>query len=259
MKYVSLHNHTTFSIGDGLIKPMELFERAAQFDQPAVAVTDHGTFAGMWDCLKASRKTGVKMIAGCEFYFVEDVSKPDTQIFHLVLLSKNAIGYRNLLTLNKQGYDHGGLVFKKAISRIDWSLLEKYRDGLICTTACGNGIVGQAIMAGHTTAATRHAERLQHIFGDDLALELQPHNLQRQPNSYSGPVNQQKINLALKKIGQELGIRCIVATDARYLEQEHHDLHDVLLCIVSGQPRASGQARLLLQERRTGGRLFRAA
>ena len=65
---------------------------------------------------------------------------------HLVLLANNAVGYRNLLTLNKKGFDQSSFVGKRVYSVIDWKLLEEYSEGLICLTACGNGIISQLLM-----------------------------------------------------------------------------------------------------------------
>lgn len=236
-----MHNHTTGSIGDCIISPRELVEAIKETGQTAVAVTDHGSCSALWDTYKATKKTDIKLIAGCEIYFVEDSNNDeDTTLRHLILLAKNATGYKNLLTLNKRGFDKFTVAFKRAIPRIDWGMLEEFHDGLICTSACGCGVIAQHIMADQLSEAKAAAKRFQAIFGDDFALELQPHNLQRRASPYSGPINQQKINMALKKIGQELDIRCIVTTDAHYVKQEDHDDHDVYICIGSGQPKTSG-------------------
>lgn len=243
--YISLHNHTIFSIGDALTSVDSLFSKAKEFGQKAIAVTDHGTTAGLWDALKVSKKHNVKLISGCECYFVDDNSIQDDNINfrHIILLAKNAKGYKNLLTLNKVAYDNFKVAFKKAIPMVDWKILETYSDGLICTTACGNGIPGQFIMKDEPEKAFEACKRLKDIFGDNLALELQPHNLQRRTTVYSGAINQQKINISLKKISEELNIKAIVSTDSHYLLKEHHRAHDVILCDSSGQPISSG-ARL---------------
>src|SRR5690242_10268844 len=136
-KYISLHNHTSFSIGQALTTPEELFEKTKELGQSAVAVTDNDTMAGMWDCLKASKKTGVKLIAGCEFNFANN--NDDTRLTKIVLIAKNHAGYKNMLMLRKLGFDHMTINFGKANSRINWELLEKYKDGLICLTGDGNG------------------------------------------------------------------------------------------------------------------------
>lgn len=242
--YVSLHNHTTFSIGDSLLTPNALFEKTKALGQAAVAITDHGSLAGAWDGLKAAKKTGVKLIIGCEIYHVENTENEEAPLYHLVLLAKNGNGYKNLLKINKLGFDNYKVVFGRSISRVDWKILEENKDDLICISACGNSIIGQAIMANDLAKAKECASRLKTIFGyDNFALELQPHNLQRRETLHGGPVNQQKINRTLKQIADELNIRCVVATDAHYLNKEDWEDHDVLLANSSKQPIYSG-ARL---------------
>lgn len=248
--YVSLHNHTTYSIMDSLIKPSDLFKRAKELGQSAIAVTDHGTMSGAWDCLKASKEAGVKLIMGCEFYFLDDIAEadknaasgthPSSRLRHIILLAKNAEGYRNLLTLNKEGNEHGIVMFKRVIPRIDWKMLESYNRGVICTTACGGGILSQLINTRKLDEAKKQAQRLKDIFGESLALEIQPHGMRRVANLYKDYEDQRFTNYQLVKIGDELGIKVIVATDAHYVLPEDHSAHDCMLAIGSGQPVFSG-------------------
>lgn len=230
---------------DSLIKPSELFKRVKELGQSAIAITDHGTLSASWDCLKASKEAGVKLIIGCEFYFVDDLEKADlpentNRLRHIILLAKNAEGYRNLLGLSKQGYEHSTIMFKKVLPRIDWKLLENYREGLICTTACGGGILSQLINTRKIDEAKTQAARLKNIFGDSLAIEIQPHGMRRVANLYKDYEDQKFTNYQLIKIGDELGIKVIVATDAHYLMPEDHDAHDVVLAMSAGQPITSG-------------------
>lgn len=241
--YTSLHNYSSFSIMRGLSKPLTLFERAKELGQTSLAITDYATMAGMWDALKASKQAGVKLIAGCEMNFVDNVAKTDSKLSGLVLLAKNATGYRNLLTLNKLGYDNFIIAFKKATPRIDWDLLEQYKEGLICITGGGNGVISQHIMNDDLPQAKAVAKRLWDIFGDNFALELQPNDLKRRETPYGGAVDQNLINRQLRKIGIELGCRCVVATGSLYSIKEEHRAHDVLLAIGSGQPLRS-QSRI---------------
>lgn len=238
--YVSLHNHTTFSILDSLIKPSELFQKSKELGQTAVAVTDHGTLAGMWDSYKASKETGVKLIAGCEFYFVDDVKEEDSKFRHVILIAKNATGYENLLKASAEGYDNYLVSFKRAIPRIDWNILEKYSNGLICLTACANGILGQLINKKDYKEADIQAQRLKKIFGDDLGLEVQAHYLKRTGTDYSEQVDQALTNRKIREIAERHNIRCVVTTDAHYVHPEQHESHDVLLAVSSGSPVNSG-------------------
>ena len=238
--FISLHNHTTFSLLDSLIKPIELFKKAKELGQEAIAVTDHGTLAGLWDALQASRSTGVKLITGCEFYFVDDVKNEESRLRHVILLAKNEIGYKNLLLCSAEGFDNSIIAFKRTVPRIDWGILEKYSEGLICLTACSNGILGQLINQKKFEEAENNAAKLKAIFGDNLGIELQAHALKRVNNAYSGEIDQQFTNDRLKEIAEKLDIRCVVTTDAHYLNPEQNKSHDVLLAIASGNPVDSG-------------------
>ena len=237
--FVSLHNQTDFSILDSLISPKALFQRAKELGQPAVAVTDHGTLAGAWDALKASRDTGVKLIIGCECYFVNDGSNISEKFRHVVLLAKNATGYRNLLTLNKKGFDQGLFLGKRVYSVIDWKLLQQYAEGLICLTACGNGILSQLIMANKFDEAEQTLLRLKALFGENLGIEIQPNNMKRGSNIFNDEIDQQFLNKRLIDMGKKHGVRIVPACNAHYLKKEDHDVHDVLLAIGSHQPKHS--------------------
>jgi len=238
--FVSLHNHTTFSIFDSLTKPKELFNRAKELGQKAIAVTDHGTLAGMWDSLQASKSTGVKLIAGGEFYFVDDLNDKTSKMRHIILLAKNYAGYKNLLSISYEGYQDYTLTFKRVFPRIDWSVLEKHSDGIICLTSCSNGILGQLINEKRIDEAKDNAKRLKSIFGDDFAIELQAHALRRVSNSYSGEVDQQYTNNILYDIAKELDIECVVTTNSHYVYPEQSSAHDLLMALYAGQPVKSG-------------------
>lgn len=237
--FVNLHTHTTYSLMDSLIKPSELFKKTKELGQSAVAVTDHGSLAGAYDALKYSREAGVKLLMGCEFYFVDNFEQTG-RLRHIILIAKNAQGYRNLLHLSKSGFDNKIIMFKKVVPRIDWKLLEQYSDGLICTTACGSGILSQLINTRRLNEAREQAVRLKEIFGSSLALEIQPHAMRKVANVYKDYEDQTFTNRQLIKLGDELDIKIVAATDAHYLTPDQHAAHDVLLAIGSGQPITSG-------------------
>ena len=192
--FISLHNQTDYSILDSLISPKALFQRAKELGQTAVAITDHGTLAGAWDALKASRETGVKLIIGCECYFVDDATNVSDKLRHIIFLAKNAVGYRNLLTLNKRGFDQGFFIGKRVYPVVDWALLKEHTEGLICLTSCGNGIVNQLLMNKKFDAAELALLKLKNLFGDNLALEVQPNNMKRGSNIFNDEIDQQFLN-----------------------------------------------------------------
>jgi DNA polymerase III subunit alpha len=234
--FISLHNQTDFSILDSLISTKALFQRAKELGQSAIAITDHGTLASAWDAFKASKETGVKLIIGCECYFVNDVANTSEKFRHIVLLAKNAVGYRNLLTLNKKAFDQGLFLGKRVYPIVDWKLLAQYTEGLICLTACGNGIVSQLLMNKKFEEAGQTLLRLKLLFGDNLALEVQPNNMKRNANIYNEEIDQQFLNRRLIELGKTHNIKVVPACNAHYLKKEDSQTHDVFLAIGSHQP-----------------------
>ena len=234
--FVSLHNQTDYSILDSLISPKALFNRAKELGQTAIAVTDHGTIASAWDSLKASRDTGVKLIIGCECYFVDDIANKADKFRHIIFLAKNAIGYRNLLTLNKKGFDQGSFLGKRVYPIIDWKLLAQHTEGLICLTACGNGIINQLLMNKKFDEAGQTLLRLKMLFGDNLGLEVQPNNMKRGHNNFNDEIDQQFLNRRLIDLGKTHGVKVVPACNAHYVKKEESSTHDVFLAIGAHQP-----------------------
>lgn len=233
--YVALHNHTFFSILDALSSPKELMVRAKELGQSAIAITDHGSLACAWDAFKASKEVGVKYIVGCEFYFINDVANKEDRVRHLVLLAKNAEGYRNILLLNRGGFDHSIYYGKKVYPLIDWKALEAHAEGVICLTSCGSGIVSQLLNTKKFAEAEETAKRLKGIYGDDLAIEIQTNNLKRYSNAYNEAIEQRFTNFHLVNLAEKLNIRVVPTTNSHYLRPEDASTHDVLLAIGSGQ------------------------
>jgi DNA polymerase-3 subunit alpha len=225
-----------------LIKPSELFKKVKELGQSAIGVTDYGTLSGAWDCLKYSQEAGIKLIMGCEFFFVDDLSDLDSnqRLKTIVLLAKNHAGYKNLLQLNKLANDNHIVLFKKVHPRIDWKLLEKYSNGLICLTGSAGGILGQLISTRKKEQAFEVCQKLHKIFNDDLGLEIQPNAVVRQANSYNDYLDQTLVNNQIIKFAKQLNIKIIPAVNSHYLLSSQWESHDVLLAIGSGQPIKSG-------------------
>lgn len=236
INYVSLHNQTDFSILDSIISTKSLFNKAKELGQSAVAITDHGTLAAAWDALKASRDTGIKLIMGCECYFLDDASNTDDKFRHVIFLAKNAIGYKNLLTLNKKGFDQGHFLGKRVYPIVDWKLLEQYKEGLICLTACGNGILSQLLTNGKFDVAESTLLRLKEMFGDNLGLEVQANKMQRGSTHFNDKIDQDFINRRLIELGKKYNVRVVPTCNAHYLNKEDYKTHDVFLSIGSHQP-----------------------
>ena len=220
-QYVPLHLHTEYSLLDGAIRIKELLEFCKENNFPAVAVTDHGVMYGDMELYELAMNSGVKPIMGCEFYVhdgdITEHDKNNNPCYHLVLLAKNNTGYANIIKLTSIAWCEG----KYVKPRINWELIEKHHEGLICCSACLGGEVLQRLQEGKYEEAKAVAKKYKDLFGEDYYIELQDHGLEEQ----------KRTNPDLIKLAQELDIEMVITNDSHYLRLEDADMHDTLLCM----------------------------
>lgn len=224
MSFVHLHNHTHYSLLDGLTQLDELILRAKSEGSPAVAITDHGTMYGVIEFYQKCKKHGIKPIVGVETYLApksrfDKLNRIDAKNYHLLLLAKNEIGYKNLIKLVSAAHLEG-FYYKP---RVDWELLQKYHEGIIASTACLGGEIAQHILAGDLDGARKRILEYNELFGqDNFYLEIMDHP------ELDG---QEKVNQALIAFSRELGIPLVATNDIHYLKKEDAEAQDILLCL----------------------------
>jgi DNA polymerase-3 subunit alpha len=230
LTFVPLHNHSDYSLLDGASQLPAMVERAVELGMPALALTDHGVMYGAIELLKLCSKAGIKPIIGNEMYVIngsiEDPQPKKERRYHLVVLAKNAVGYRNLVKLTSISHLRGMRgrgIFSRAC--IDKQLLKQYSEGLIVATACLGGEIPQAILRGRPEVAREVARWYQEVFGDDFYLEIQDH----------GGLEDRIVNVEIARIGAELGIALVATNDAHYLSSGDVEAHDALLCVLTGK------------------------
>jgi DNA polymerase-3 subunit alpha len=230
--FVHLHNHTQYSLLDGLTKVPALVRRVKDSGMAAVAITDHGTMSGAIEFYKTAKAAAVKPIIGLEAYvaartlYDKEPSK-DKQNYHLILLAMNSEGYQNLMALTTIA-NLEGFYYKP---RIDRSLLEKHNEGLICLSGCASSEIGEALRQGQYEQAKTTAKWYKKAFGDRYYLEIQDHGHPDHPGHWT---EQKVINDQLIRLSQELKIPCVVTCDAHYLEAADQEAHEILLCVQTG-------------------------
>lgn len=230
--YVHLHNHTQYSLLDGLTKIPELIAQVKKMGMRAVAVTDHGTMSGAIEFYKDANDAGLKPIIGMEAYIAarthtDKDSAHDRQYYHLTMLAMNNLGYQNLMRLSTIA-NLDGFYYRP---RIDRGLLEKYNEGIIVLSGCMGGEVSDALRQGQYQKAKETAVWYKKTFGDRYYIELQDHGHPEHPTVWSEQIS---VNEQLLKIGGELGIPAVVTCDAHYLKQEDQEAHEILLCVQTG-------------------------
>lgn len=230
--YVHLHNHTHYSLLDGLTKVPDLINLVKDMGMEAVAITDHGTMSGVVEFYKAANKADIKPIIGIEAYvatrsrFDRD-SQKDKGRYHLTIIAMNDVGYHNLMLLSTAA-NLEGMYYKP---RIDRELLEKYGEGLIVMSGCASGEIGEHLQTDNYEQAKDVALWYKSIFGDRYYLEMQDHG---HPNHSSQWKVQGKINKYLEQLSKELDIPLVITCDGHYLSRDDKEAHEILLCVGTG-------------------------
>lgn len=230
--YVHLHNHSQYSLLDGLSKVPALIEGVKAMGMEAVAVTDHGTLSGAIEFYKEAKAKGIKPIIGMEAYVAprghtDKEPGKDKVYYHLVLLAMNMTGYENLMRLSTAA-NLDGFYYKP---RIDHALLEKYNEGLIVLSGCIGGEIGDALRQGQYDQARKTAEWYKSVFGDRYYLEVQDHGHKDHPSFWQEQV---AVTQKTSELSKELDIPCVVTCDAHYLRHEDQEAHEILLCVQTG-------------------------
>lgn len=230
--YVHLHNHTHYSLLDGLTKVPDLIDAVKSMGMNAVAITDHGTMSGVVEFYKSARDAGVKPIIGFEAYVAtrsrhdRDPQK-DKARYHLTILAMNNTGYQNLMALSSKA-NLEGMYYKP---RIDRELLEQHSEGLIVLSGCASSEVGENLRVDNYEEAKKIALWYKSIFGDRYYLELQDHGHPEYPSRWDV---QAKNNDYLERLSSELDIPLVVTSDGHYLTHDDQDAHEILLCVGTG-------------------------
>lgn len=209
---VDLHTHDMFSIFDGFGKPLELAQLAKDLGHTSLATSNHGNTCGLVQTYNACKQVDIKPILGVEGYFLP-VYIPQHRGYHLCLFAKNLEGYKNLNTIQYEGE-------KQKYYNPIWTfeLLEKYHEGLICTTACVASYTSKAILAGKEDKAAKCLDKLQSIFGDDLYVEIQPYKV-------SDEGVQEEVNVKMFELAGDMGIKCILTSDSHRGRKDDFDTY----------------------------------
>ena len=231
--FVHLHVHSDYSLLDSCAKLDDLVAKAKRLNMPALALTDHGNMFGGLNFEKLCHVNGINPIVGEEFYIAygsrheknsvpyshkgEDGEK-QAKYFHLVLLCENQTGYKNMCWLSSLAFEEG-MYYKP---RIDYELLEKYHEGIICLSACIAGELPQLLMAGKDEEAEELVLRYKNLFGPDhYYIELQDHGLPEQ----------KQLNPKLIALARKCGVPLVATNDIHYVEKEDWEAQECLRCI----------------------------
>lgn len=222
MSFVHLHNHTHYSLLDGLSKPKECVQAAKKHGSPAIAITDHGVLYGAVEFYKEAKKEDIKPIIGCEIYVAPQGrlrKEPGTPINHLTLLAYSNEGYQNLIQLVTKAHLEG-FYYKP---RVDHGLLREFHKGLIALSGCVASEVSEATLNDDLDKAFELIKMYQNIFGrENFFMEIMDHPEMK---------DQVKIRQKALDLAKTSGATLVATNDNHYLLKEHSGSHDILICI----------------------------
>ncbi|WPF65409.1 MULTISPECIES: DNA polymerase III subunit alpha [unclassified Corynebacterium] len=239
--FVHLHNHTEYSMLDGMAKVDMLAEEVSRQGMPAVGITDHGNMFGSNAFYRKMVEAGIKPIIGIEAYMApesrfnknrvrwgephqksDDVSASGAYL-HQTMLAENATGLRNLFYLSSMASYEGQL---GKWPRMDADLIAEHADGIIATTGCPSGDVQTRLRLGQFDKALEAAAMWQDIYGkDNYFLELMDHGLDIET----------RVRSELLEIGRKLGLPPLVTNDCHYVLQSQSQPHEAMLCVQTGK------------------------
>lgn len=224
--FVHLHNHSDYSLLDGACRIGDYVSKASKLGMKHIGLTDHGNLFGALKFEQACHKANINPVVGSEVYVAPGsrFKKPKEgyKNFHMVLYAKNEQGYRNLMLLTTKGYTEG-FYYKP---RIDDELLEQYHEGLMASSACLAGEIPRAILGGNMEEAKRKALYYQNLFGEgNYWLEVMNHGMEEE----------EIVRRGIRQLGEETGIPIIATNDIHFLEKDHANAHDILICISTGK------------------------
>jgi DNA polymerase III subunit alpha len=224
MTYVPLHVHTHYSLMDGVATPEEYAKRASDIGLSAIAITDHGVLSGHRPMYRAAKANGIKPILGIEGYITADrfdnrdkserTDPLDMVYNHIVLLAKNDKGLENLNKLNELAWTEG--YYRKP--RIDFEILEKYKEGIVVLSACMSGILAKAIEYKEYAAAKKHITWFKENFGDDFYVEVMPHN-------------SAELNKELLEMADTYGVKSVVTPDCHHSDKSQKVIQEMMLLL----------------------------
>lgn len=222
--FVHLHTHSEFSLLDGLGKLDYLIEKAKLLGMDTLAITDHGAMYGSFKFYMKAIAAGIKPIIGVETYVTrrsrfDKEAKVDTDPYHLVLLAKNANGYRNLMKIVTIAHLEG-FYYKP---RVDWETLVAHHEDLICLSACIQGQVSQLLLRDEVKEAETVARKYSDLFGPDhYYIEIQRHEKIPQ---------QEEVNKKLITLARKIGLPIVATNDIHYVNADDAEAQDILLCV----------------------------
>ena len=248
-RFVHLNVHSHYSINDGCASIKELVNAAIKDRMPGIAITDNGNMFGIMEFVEYVSRINIKRqekgkkpfkpIIGCELYVAKNGSKfkkdghKDLKGFHLTVLAKNLIGYKNLMKIVSDSWTEGFYASPRT-DRVD---LEKYHEGLIILSGSVGSEVFTKISKGDIEGLAETIRWYQQTFGEDYYLELQRNADFDLKSDISSDLmlEQQRVNAVLMQKANEFGVKVVATNDVHYVATTDAKAYNVQLCAATNK------------------------
>jgi len=240
-KFVHLHNHTEYSLLDGLSRIKKLFAHVKENEMDAIAVTDHGAMYGAIEFFKEGLKQEVKPIIGFEGYVTRNMTEKVKDNFHITLLAKDNKGYKNLMKLTSIAH-MDGFYYRPRFTK---EILKEYSSGLICLSGCPQAEIPQFLIEGNYAEAKKLTQWYADVFQDDFYIEIQRHFYDKIVPNITDPELKESLQRMVDsgkiyeegtiRLSRDLGIPLVATNDAHYIKKEDAEAQDALVCIATGK------------------------
>lgn len=248
MGYINLHNHTCYSLLDGLQSTDDLIRWHVERGLGAVAISDHNYLYGILDFYKKAKSAGIKPILGVELSYTPIKSIEELRSLgqearhhqhHTTIFAKNDKGYRNLVRLASLAATKGMYY----VPTYTDDMLRECHEGLVLLSGCPSGPLSQLILQDRYEEALNKARFFHSLLGDDYYIELMLHPITNHPMGPSEyavrraefAAMEQKILKGLQQLSEELSIPAVCTQDAHYTYREQAELHDIVFAMGQGK------------------------
>jgi len=191
--------------------------------------------------IRACENKKLNAIYGCELYlnpmqpelkqgeaggdFAKHLSPEDKKLYrksyHLLAIAYNEIGYSNLVKLSSWGWTKG-FYYKP---RVNHEQLLKYKEGIIFTSCCYNGEIGQAFDRGGDELAFPMVEKYIEMFGSNFYLEFMLLDFSKQ----------KPFDAFIIRAHEKYNIPLIVTNDCHYCLKEDSHMQRLMLMVQTGK------------------------
>ena len=220
-QFVHLHVHTEYSIVDSTVRIPSLMAHCAEFEMPAVALTDQSNLFGLVKFYRKAFAHGVKPLIGVDLRIRN--SEEEDRPYTLLLLCQNLAGYRNLTRLITRSYLEGQ---HRGVPMVDPEWLDKDSTaGLISLSGGLNGDIGRALSAGQQELADERIDHWQALFGDRFYVEV----------TRMGRPGEEACLQASIKLAAGKSIPVVATNDVRFVSADDFDAHEARVCIQQGR------------------------